>query len=94
MIIQTNCLPDNFPSSEAFDAINKALSSSDAERKSAIKKGQAVFAFTLKNKSGETADWHIDLKEKGTVGEGLGNNPSGMCLILCRVPALSARTLH
>ena len=68
---------DAFPSSEAFEAINGALSSSDAERKSAIKKGQAVFAFTLKNKAGETSDWHIDLKEKGTVGTGLGNNPSG-----------------
>lgn len=62
----------------AFEAINDALTSSDAERKDAIKKGQAVFAFTLKNKAGETADWHIDLKDKGAVGTGLGNKPTGM----------------
>lgn len=63
-------LPDSFPASEAFDLINAALSSSDAERKDAIKKGGAIFAFTLKNKSGETASWYIDLKESGTVGKG------------------------
>ncbi|KAF8863687.1 putative fatty acid-binding protein [Acephala macrosclerotiorum] len=60
-----------FPSSEAFDAINEALSSSDAERKEAIKNGNAVFAFTLKNKAGETESWHIDLKDKGVVAKGL-----------------------
>ncbi|KAK1253543.1 hypothetical protein MKX07_001620 [Trichoderma sp. CBMAI-0711] len=69
--------PDAFPSSEAFDAINAALSSSEADRKDAIKNGKAVFAFTLKNKAGETASWHIDLKETGTVGTGLGENPTG-----------------
>lgn len=68
---------DAFPSSEAFEAINSALTSSDAERKDAIKKGQAVFAFTLKNKAGETESWHIDLKNKGTVGKGLGEKPTG-----------------
>jgi len=68
---------DAFPSSEAFDAINDALTSSDAERKDAIKKGQAVFAFTLKNKAGETESWHIDLKNKGEVGKGLGEKPTG-----------------
>ncbi|KAF2155280.1 sterol-binding-like protein [Myriangium duriaei CBS 260.36] len=61
---------DAFPSSAAFDLINSALSSSDAERKDAIKKGGAIFAFTLKNGSGETDSWFIDLKETGTVGKG------------------------
>ena len=70
-------LPDAFPSSEAFDVINSALTSSDAERKSAIKQGNAVFAFTLKNKAGETESWHIDLKNKGEAGKGLGEKPSG-----------------
>ncbi|KAI1178113.1 SCP2 sterol-binding domain-containing protein [Nemania sp. FL0916] len=65
-----------FPASAAFDAINSALSSSDADRKDAIKQGNAVFAFTLKNKAGETESWHIDLKEKGTVGTGLGTKPN------------------
>jgi len=67
---------DSFPASEAFDVINSALTSSDAERKDAIKQGNAVFAFTLKNKAGETESWHIDLKEKGEVGKGLGTKPT------------------
>ncbi|KAL6907034.1 sterol-binding-like protein [Trichoderma evansii] len=65
---------DAFPSSEAFEAINAALSSDDAGRKDAIKNGKAVFAFTLKNKAGETASWHIDLKDKGVVATGLPEN--------------------
>lgn len=70
---------DAFPSSAAFDAIASALSS-DAERKDAIKKGGAIFAFTLKNEQGELESWHIDLKETGTVGKGLapeGKKPGG-----------------
>jgi hypothetical protein len=68
---------DVFPSSEAFDVINSVLTASDAERKDAIKQGNAVFAFTLKNKAGETESWHIDLKSKGEVGKGLGEKPNG-----------------
>jgi hypothetical protein len=68
---------DAFPSSEAFEAINAALQVSDSERKDAIKQGNAVFAFTLKNKAGETESWHIDLKNKGEVGKGLGDKPTG-----------------
>lgn len=66
----TEDLIDSFPSSVAFDAINDALNSSDAERKDAIKKGGAIFAFTLKNESGAQESWHIDLKEGGKVGKG------------------------
>lgn len=66
-----------FPSSEAFDLINSSLAADDAERKKAIKQGSAVFAFTLKNKAGETGSWHIDLKSKGEVGKGAGENPTG-----------------
>jgi len=51
--------------------------SSEADRKDAIKQGNGVYAFTLKNKAGETESWHIDLKEKGEVGFGLGNKPNG-----------------
>ncbi|KFY53140.1 hypothetical protein V496_07870 [Pseudogymnoascus sp. VKM F-4515 (FW-2607)] len=65
-----------FPASEAFDAINASLQSDDAERKNAIKQGQSVFAFTLKNKAGETDDWHIDLKKEGVVAKGLGDKPT------------------
>ena len=74
---ETNCLrsSDSFPSSAAFDAINSSLQSDDAERKDAVKKGNAVFAFTLKNSEGKTDSWHIDLKEKGEVGK--GEAPSG-----------------
>ncbi|KAK7922992.1 hypothetical protein PG985_007063 [Apiospora marii] len=67
---------DKFPSSAAFDAINSALNSSEADKKDAIKQGNAVFAFTLKNKAGETDSWHIDLKEKGAVEKGLGTKPT------------------
>ncbi len=35
-----------------------------------MKKGNAVFAFKLKNKDGHEEGWHIDLKEKGAVGKG------------------------
>ena len=63
-------LEDAFPSSLAFDAINSSLQSDDAERKDAIKKGNAIFAFTLKNKEGQTDSWYIDLKEKGAVAKG------------------------
>ena len=68
-------LTDAFPSSDAFDAISSALSSDDAERKDAIKKGKAIFTFILKNSSGATESWHIDLKDKGVVGK--GDAPSG-----------------
>ena len=60
---------DAFPSSAAFDVINSSLQSNDADRADAIKKGGAVFAFTLKN-NGQEESWYIDLKEKGIVGKG------------------------
>jgi len=66
---------DAFPSSAAFDTINDSLQSSDADRADAIKKGNAIFAFTLKNSSGATESWHIDLKEKGEVAK--GDAPTG-----------------
>lgn len=69
---------DKFPASAAFDAINSALTASEADRKDAIKKGGAVFGFTLKNSSGDTESWHIDLKEKGEVQKGLPEKPTGM----------------
>ncbi|KAK1519919.1 SCP-2 sterol transfer family protein [Colletotrichum paranaense] len=69
---------DKFPSSAAFDAINDALGSSEPDRKDAIKQGNAIFAFTLKNSAGETDSWHIDLKEKGAVAKGTGEKPTGM----------------
>jgi hypothetical protein len=85
---------DAFPSSEAFDLINSALTSSDAERKEAIKHGNAVFAFTLKNKAGETESWHIDLKTKGEVAKGAGDNPTGKLLQGELEPMESAETVE
>ncbi|KAL2432438.1 hypothetical protein ABEF95_010877 [Exophiala dermatitidis] len=61
---------DAFPSSAAFEAINDALNSSDAERQAAIKQGGAVFAFKLTNDKGQEETWHLDLKESGKVGKG------------------------
>ena len=63
---------DAFPSSEAFDLISSSLAADDAERKDAVKKGNAIFAFTLKNAQDQTESWYIDLKEKGIVGKGTG----------------------
>ncbi|KAH7086477.1 SCP2 sterol-binding domain-containing protein [Paraphoma chrysanthemicola] len=58
----------DFPSSAAFDEIARSLTN-DADRKDAIKKGGAIFSFTLKN-DGKEESWYIDLKESGTVGKG------------------------
>ncbi len=59
----------------AFDAINDALNISEAEKKDALKQGQSIFGFKLKNPSGKEESWYIDLKETGTVGK--GEAPSG-----------------
>ena len=69
--------PDKFPASAAFDEINNALNASEADRKDALKQGNAVFAFNLKNAAGEVDSWHIDLKSKGGVFKGLGEKPTG-----------------
>ncbi|KAK9465690.1 SCP2 sterol-binding domain-containing protein [Lipomyces arxii] len=62
---------DSFPSSVAFDTIKDSLKDGK-ERAAAIKKGGAIFAFTLSNGKSETASWYIDLKSSGAVGKGLG----------------------
>jgi putative sterol carrier protein len=62
---------DTFPSSAAFDVIQSSLAANEADRADAIKKGNCVFGFTLKNDAGETESWHIDLKHKGAVGKGV-----------------------
>jgi hypothetical protein len=69
---------DEFPSSAAFDAINESLKSNDADRKDAIKKGGAIFAFKLKNAAGKEEGWYIDLKEKGEVFKGEPAKANGM----------------
>jgi hypothetical protein len=69
-----------FPASKAFDTIESGLAGSEADRKDAIKKGGAIFAFTLKNKAGKQESWHLDLKKEGKVGKGLapaGEKPNG-----------------
>jgi len=68
---------EKFPSSAAFDAIQTAINASDADRKDAIKQGNGIYAFTLKNASGDEASWHIDLKESGKVATGTGEKPDG-----------------
>jgi putative sterol carrier protein len=35
-----------------------------------IKQANGIFTFTLKNSSGETESWYLDLKNSGTVGKG------------------------
>ncbi|KAI4253246.1 MAG: hypothetical protein LQ352_003804 [Teloschistes flavicans] len=61
---------DSFPSSAAFDVIHSSLQSDPAGRKDAVKQGNAIFAFKLKNKEGQEEAWNIDLKEKGAVSKG------------------------
>jgi putative sterol carrier protein len=56
--------------------MNKVLGGSEQDRKDAIKQGNAVFAFTLKNEAGETASWNLDLKNSGKVSQGLGEKPN------------------
>jgi len=58
------------PSSQAFELIHSALQSDPAEKKDAIKKGGAIFGFTLKNADGKEESWYIDLKQEGVVGRG------------------------
>lgn len=62
----------SFPASAAFDVMNEVLSSSDAERKDAIKQGGAIYAFQLSNAEGKTETWYLDLKEQGKVSKGSG----------------------
>jgi hypothetical protein len=54
----------------AFDAINDALNLSEADKQDAMKQGQSIFGFKLKNAEGKEQSWYIDLKESGTVGKG------------------------
>lgn len=61
---------DAFPSSAAFEAIQASLDSSPQDKKDAIEKGKAIFAFKLKNNAGQEQAWHIDLKHSGTVAKG------------------------
>ena len=61
---------DEYPASQAFDLINSSLQADDTERKNAIKQGNAIFSFTLKNPAGNTESWYIDLKKEGKVGKG------------------------
>lgn len=68
---------DKFPSSAAFEAINEALNASEADKKDAIKQGNGIYAFTLKNSAGETDSWHIDLKNEGKVNKGVGEKADG-----------------
>lgn len=60
-------MTDAFPASAAFDLISDSFKSNESERKNAVQKAKAVFAFTLKNKDGQEDSWYIDLKETGEV---------------------------
>jgi hypothetical protein len=80
-----------FPASQAFDLIGSALEASEADRKEAIKKAGAIFAFTLKNPEGGSESWYIDLKKEGKVGKGAapaGEKANG----ISRQGSFSART--
>ncbi|KAJ5909411.1 hypothetical protein N7504_004054 [Penicillium tannophilum] len=61
---------DSHPSSAAFDVINETLQGDEAGRKEAINGAKAIVAFNIKNKDGKEEIWHLDLKNKGEVGQG------------------------
>jgi hypothetical protein len=61
--------------------MNEVLSSSDSERKDAIKQGNAIYAFQLSNADGKTETWYLDLKEQGKVSKGSGGKPDGKILL-------------
>ncbi|KAJ5998394.1 hypothetical protein N7451_006204 [Penicillium sp. IBT 35674x] len=66
---------DSHPSSAAFDVINETLQGDEAGRKEAINGAKAIVAFNIKNKDGKEEIWHLDLKNKGEVGQ--GSAPAG-----------------
>ncbi|KAF9997645.1 hypothetical protein BGZ65_006759, partial [Modicella reniformis] len=65
----------NFKSAAAFDQIKAGIEAmSKAEREAQVKKVKAIFQFELTNEAGQTATYHVDLKNgAGNVGSG----PSG-----------------
>ncbi|KAJ4147150.1 hypothetical protein LMH87_001695 [Akanthomyces muscarius] len=67
---------EKIPASQLFDVINEQLSENPDEVRDAIKKGNGIFAFTIKGNSGVTDSWHVDLKSTGRVGKGIGEKPS------------------
>lgn len=67
-----------FPASAAFEQIQAGMSDDPKAKADAMKKANAVFAFTLKNKEGKTESWNIDLKKEGKVSNGVGEKPDGM----------------
>lgn len=73
----TDSAAASFPSSAAFDAINNALASDDAERATAIKQADAVFVFNLTNEVGASESWTLDLKSKGVVERGGATKADG-----------------
>ena len=75
----------SFPASVAFDQVEEILKKSDVNRKEAIQKANAIFAFCLKNKEGKEKTWYIDLKNKGEVGQGsapVGDKATGESILL------------
>jgi len=59
-----------FPASAAFDMIGSVLNASQKDKETAMKQGNGIFAFTLKNTEGKEGSWYIDLKKEGVVGKG------------------------
>ncbi|KAJ3116024.1 hypothetical protein HDU96_010562 [Phlyctochytrium bullatum] len=65
-----------FQASSLFSALAKGLSAlSAAEKKALIQKTKAIFEFELKNSSGKTQHWFVDLKS-GDGQVGIGKAPS------------------
>ncbi|EIM21411.1 sterol-binding-like protein [Wallemia mellicola CBS 633.66] len=78
----TEITDSKFPSSAILAKLGENLSKApETDRKSQIKKTNAVFELHLKNKSGESA-WTIDLKDKGEVYKGKAKTKADAILTL------------
>jgi len=72
-----------FKSSEVISAMQSTFSQlSEAEKKTRMKKTNAVFELQVTNEKKETVTWTIDMKKTGTVLKGSAKPKADVTLIL------------
>ncbi|KAF9180123.1 hypothetical protein BGZ51_000098 [Haplosporangium sp. Z 767] len=72
----------NFKSAAAFEQIKAGIEAmSSADRQAQVKKVKAIFQFELTNEAGQTATYHIDLKNgEGSIGTGPSKNKADVVI--------------
>ncbi|KZV87173.1 sterol-binding protein [Exidia glandulosa HHB12029] len=74
---------EGFQASEVLAAIATSFAGlSDDEKKAQIKKVNAIFELQLKNGSGKTGTWTIDLKKTGSVYKGPAKPKADVTIIM------------